>query len=170
MACWINRWVAHPFCASSAPHPRTGFWGCPLGTEKLVDYDGDGVAAQRLHKIEDMRDTLGDHCITPANFPNSAASAPLASLLNLARSDAPGEAKREPLISYNPMWNTVLQRRASHFGGAGIGRIALQPADGVVRRCFGIHNRRFSAHMLYDSIMNLNGNAHAGQRIGAKRP
>jgi len=137
---------------------------------KLVDYDGDGTASQLLVEIEGMRNTLANYFLAPGNFPKPDGSTPISPLRKLAHPDPPGTLKPEPLTSY--LYYSDYRTNTQ-------GTIAFTPAQAESfynLRMFlfdmsnGIHNPRFAAQVLYDSIQNLNVNAKAGLKVGAVRP
>ena len=140
-------------------------------TEKMVDYDGDGKASQMLVEIEGLRKTLVDYFLTPANFQvPKGGSIPIAPLRKVAHPDPPGTLHPETLTTYNlysdyrtnagPSLALTRSQAESFYN------LRMFLFDGS----FGIHNPKFAAQVLYDSIMNLNVNAHAGLKAGAKRP
>jgi hypothetical protein len=170
------------------PQPRPAGTGGPAGpggpggggmhfrdakidtADKLVDYDGDGTASQLLVEIEGMRNTLVNYFLAPANFPKPGSATPVAPLRKLLHPDPPGTLHPEPLTSYN----LYVDYRTNTMGA-----IAFTPAQAesfynlrmiLFDGSFGIHNPRFAAQVLYDSIKNLNVNAHANLKIGPTRP
>ncbi len=136
----------------------------------LVDYDGNGVADQLLIEIEGMRNTLLVYFSTPANFPGQPKDAPPAPVINLKHPELPGAQRAQPLsteFNFNGDYRfadammTLTRAQAESFYDL---RIVVED------RSFGIHNPRFAAQLLYDSIKNLNVNSAAGLKVGTERP
>ncbi len=138
--------------------------------DKLVDYDGDGKADQLLVEIEGLRYTLVNYFLAPANFPKADGATPVAPMRKLAHPDPPGTLHPEPLTSF--LYYSDYRTNAGP-------EIAFTRAQAesfynlrmfIFDMSFGIHNPQYAAQVLYDSIKNLNVNANAGLKIGAKRP